>query len=155
MIALEGDAVGPTWYAGPGAGQMPTASAVVADLVDTITGRAAMTFPKLDLWNEKPPLPLRPAEDFASRYYLRFNVEDRPHVFADIADILGRHEISLASIIQHEAPELDEKTPGLNQVVPVVVMTHRTKRGQIQSAQDELNKLDSLRPPLTVLPVAD
>lgn len=134
---------------------MPTASAVVADLIDTITGRAAITFPKLDLWNDRPALPMQPSEDFASRYYLRFNVEDRPHVFADIADILGRHQISLASIIQHEAPERDEKTPGPHPVVPVVVMTHRTKRGQIQKAQTELNALDSLRPPLTVLPVAD
>jgi homoserine dehydrogenase len=155
MIALEGDAVGPTWYAGQGAGQMATASAVVADLIDTITGRAAITFPKLDLWNETPALPLQPADEFASRYYLRFNVEDRPHVFADIADILGRHHISLASIIQHEAPERDEETEAPDPVVPVVVMTHRTKRGQIQKAQGELNKLDSLCPPLTVLPVAD
>jgi homoserine dehydrogenase len=98
---------------------------------------------------------MQPSEDFASRYYLRFNVEDRPHVFADIADILGRHQISLASIIQHEAPEPDEKTPGPDPVVPVVVMTHRTKRGQIQKAQTALNQLDSLRPPLTVLAVAD
>ena len=155
MIALEGDAVGPTWYAGSGAGQMPTASAVVADLIDTVTGRTAITFPKLDLWNDRPALPMQPSEDFASRYYLRFNVEDRPHVFADIADILGRHQISLASIIQHEAPERDEKTPGPHPVVPVVVMTHRTRRGQIQKAQSELNQLDSLRPPLTVLAVAD
>jgi homoserine dehydrogenase len=155
MIALEGDAVGPTWYAGPGAGQMPTASAVVADLIDTVTGRAAITFPKLDLWNDRPALPMQPSEDFASRYYLRFNVEDRPHVFADIADILGRHQISLASIIQHEAPERDETTPGPHPVVPVVVMTHRTRRGQIQKAHTELNALDSLRPPLTLLPVAD
>lgn len=154
MIALEGDAVGPTWYAGPGAGQMATASAIVADLIDTVTGRAAITFPKLDLWNDRPALPLQPSEDFTSRYYLRFNVEDRPHVFADIAAILGRHQISLASIIQHEAPELDE-AQAPHSVVPVVVMTHRTKRGQIQQAQSELNKLDSLRPPLTVLPVAD
>jgi homoserine dehydrogenase len=155
MIALEGDAVGPTWYAGAGAGQMATASAVVADLIDTITGRAAITFPQLDLWNEGPAMPLQPAEDFTSRYYLRFNVEDRPHVFANIADILGRHQISLASIIQHEAPEPDEQLEVPHPVVPVVVMTHRTKRGQILKAQSELNKLDSLRPPLTVLSVAD
>ena len=155
MIALEGDAVGPTWYAGPGAGQMATASAVVADLIDTATGRAAQSFPKLDLWNDGSPLAVQPSEDFASRYYLRFNVEDRPHVFADIADILGRHQISLASIIQHEAPEPDAAIPGPNAVVPVVVMTHRTRRGQIQQANAELGRLESLRPPLTMLPVAD
>jgi homoserine dehydrogenase len=134
---------------------MATASAVVADLIDTVAGRTAITFPKLDLWNDRPPFPMQPSEDFASRYYLRFNVEDRPHVFADIADILGTHQISLASIIQHEAPEPDEATPAPHPIVPLVVMTHRTKRGQIQQAQSELNRLDSLCPPLTVLPVAD
>lgn len=155
MIALEGDAVGPTWYAGPGAGQMATASAVVADLIDTAAGRTAITFPKLDLWKDGPQHPIQPAEEYANRYYLRFDVEDRPHVFADIAGILGRHQISLASIIQHEAPEVDAETPGPRPVVPVVVMTHRTKRGLIQSAIEELNRLESLRPPLTALPVAD
>lgn len=155
MIALEADAVGTTWYAGPGAGQMPTASAVVADLIDTATGRAAATFPRLDLWNEGEPLPVRPPEEYANRYYLRFDVEDRPHVFADIADILGRHEISLASIIQHEAPEVDSQIPAPRPIVPVVVMTHRTKRGRIQKASVELNKLKTLRSPLTALPVSD
>ena len=155
MIALEGDAVGPTWYAGPGAGQMPTASAVVADVIDTATGRTAASFPRLDLWNDNSTLTLKPAEDFSSRYYLRFNVEDRPHVFADIADILGRHQISLASIIQREAPEPDAEIAGSHVLVPVVVMTHRTRRGHIQQAHAELNELPSLRPPLTMLPVAD
>lgn len=155
MIALEGDTVGPTWYAGPGAGQMATASAVVADLIDTATGRTEITFSKLDLWNEGPTRGVQPPEEFASRYYLRFDVEDRPHVFADIADILGRHQISLASIIQHEAPEVDAATPGQPPIVPVVVMTHCTQRGLIQKAAEELNQLDSLQPPITALPVAD
>ena len=108
MIALEGDAVGKTWYSGAGAGQMPTASAVVADLIDMATGRAALTFPRIDVWQERQPFPVQPPQEVANRYYLRFNVLDRPHVFADIADILGRNGISLASIIQHEAPE-DER----------------------------------------------
>ncbi len=155
MIALEGDAVGPTWYAGAGAGQMATASAVVADLIDTAAGRTALSFPKLDVWDSGSALAVQPPEDFASRYYLRFNVEDRPHVFADIADILGRHQISLASIIQHESPEPDAEIPGAHAVVPVVVMTHRTRRGQIQQANAELNRLETLRPPLVMLPVAD
>ncbi len=155
QIALEGDAVGTTWYAGAGAGQMATASAVVADLIDTVTGRTKASFAQLDLWNEGPQIPLKPFEEFSSRYYLRFNMEDRPHVFADLADVLGRHQISLASIIQHEAPELDDETTDSYPMVPVVVMTHRTKRGQIQQANEELNQLASLRPPFTMLPVAD
>ena len=155
MIALEGDAVGRTWYAGAGAGQMPTASAVVADLIDVAVGRAALTFARLDVWGEHPPLPVQPAEEIARRYYLRFNVEDRPHVFAEIADILGRHQISLASIIQHEAPEFDEADPSPNPIVPLVVMTHRTTEGKLRSADRELDALTSLRPPRIRMPVAD
>jgi len=155
MIAVEGDAVGRTWYSGPGAGQMPTASAVVADLVDTAVGRAALTFSRLDLWQEQTPLSVQPADEITNRYYLRFNVEDRPHVFADIADILGRHKISLASIIQHEAPELDEVDPSLHPVVPVVVMTHRTTEGQLRKADQEMSQLKTLRTPSICMPVSD
>jgi len=158
MLAMEGDCVGTTWFAGPGAGRMPTASAVIADLIDTATGRASRTFRRLDVWHEQPPIPIQPAEKIANRYYLRFNVLDRPHVFAEIADILGRCGISLASIIQHESPEpalrtADSKTDGT--VVPVVVMTHRTSAGSLLAADQKLDALASLRPPRIRMPVAD
>jgi homoserine dehydrogenase len=155
MIALDGDVVGKTWYSGAGAGQMPTASAVIADLIDVAVGRAALTFDRLDIWHSRSPLPVQPADQIAARYYLRFNVDDRPHVFADIADILGRHGISLASIIQHEAPELEETPSGFQPIVPVVVMTHRTTRGRLREADAELDRLSSLRPPRICLPVSD
>lgn len=155
MIALAGDAVGTTWFSGAGAGQMPTASAVVADLIDVAVGRAALTFSRLDIWGEQKPLQVQPAEEISRRYYLRFNVEDRPHVFAEIADILGRHEISLASIIQHEAPEIDESQPSAQPIVPLVVMTHRTTEGKLRAADRELDALGSLRPPRIRMPVAD
>lgn len=151
MIAIEGDAVGKTWYSGAGAGQMPTASAVVADLIDVATGRAALTFPRIDVWRQRQPFSVQPPEEVANRYYLRFNVLDRPHVFADIADILGRNGISLASIIQHEAPE-DESE---EYIVPLVVMTHRTTYGRLLAADRELDALDSLRGPRIRMPVAD
>ncbi|HEV7999563.1 MAG TPA: homoserine dehydrogenase [Planctomycetaceae bacterium] len=151
MIAIEGDAVGKTVYSGAGAGQMATASAVVADLIDVATGRAALTFPRIDVWKDRQPFPVQHPEEVANRYYLRFNVIDRPHVFADIADILGRNNISLASIIQHEAPE-SETTES---IVPLVVMTHRTTYGSLLTADQELDRLDSLRPPRIRMPVAD
>lgn len=150
MIAIEGDAVGKTWYSGAGAGMMPTASAVAADIIDVATGRAALTFPRLNVGSFGKPVPLQPADEIANRYYLRFNVIDRPHVFADIADILGRHGISLASIIQHEAPENAEES-----IVPLVVMTHRTTHGTLRAADIELRKLASLRGSWVSLPVAD
>ncbi len=151
MIVLDGDAVGKTVLMGAGAGQMPAASAVVADLIDMASGRAALTFPRIDVWNARPPLPVQRPEDVANRYYLRFNVQDRPHVFADIADILGRNGISLASIIQHEAPEDESR----ESIVPLVVMTHRTTYGRLLTADRELDQLDSLRPPRIRMPVAD
>jgi homoserine dehydrogenase len=151
MIAIEGDAVGKIVLSGAGAGQMAAASAVVADLIDVATGRAALTFPRIDVWKDRPPIRVQSPEDVANRYYLRFNVIDRPHVFADIADILGRNGISLASIIQHEAPESDST----ESIVPLVVMTHRTTYGRLLAADRELDQLDSLRSPRIRMPVAD
>lgn len=154
MIALTGDAVGQTWYSGPGAGQMPTASSVVADLIDIAVGRAQLTFRRFDLWGEHPPLERQPEEAIFRRYYLRFNVEDRPHVMADMTDVLGRNQISLASVIQHEAPELEENGSAVP-LVPLVIMTHRTTEGQLRTARRELADLECLRQPLICMPVSD
>jgi homoserine dehydrogenase len=157
-VSIEGDVVGRTWFSGQGAGREATSSAVLADLIDVAVGRAALTFPRLDVWAGYPPVPVKRPEAVESRFYLRFNVEDRPHVFADIADILGRNRISLASIIQHEAPEVDDADePGSNglPVVPVVVMTHRTSEGRFRAAEVELGRLTTLRPPWVRMPVAD
>ncbi|MEX0716979.1 MAG: homoserine dehydrogenase [Planctomycetaceae bacterium] len=159
MIAVEGDAVGTTWYSGPGAGGPETASAVVADVIDAAIGRAALTFPLLDV-RRNSPLPLKPAEDVARRYYLRFHVEDRPHVLADIADVLGRHGISIASLIQHEADEPNggaQSAEGADgaAIVPLVIMTHRTAEGKLRAADRELDGLAALRPPRIRMPVAD
>lgn len=154
-ISVVGDVVGETWYSGPGAGQMPTASAVVADLIDTVSGRTRLTFPRLEIWRQTAPYVIQPRERISSRYYLRFNVEDRPHVLADIADILGRNEISLASVIQHEAPETKPNGTSDKPTVALVIMTHRTTEGQLQTAEQELHRLSSLRPPHVRMPVAD
>ncbi len=115
-----------------------------------------MTFRHLDLWGEGPALPVRRSDDITRRYYLRLNVEDKPHVIADITDILGRHGISLASLIQHEAPELDT-TDGdqLPPTVPLVVMTHRTSEGSLRSALSDLDRLDSVQAPRVCMPVSD
>jgi homoserine dehydrogenase len=155
MIALEGDAVGKTWFSGMGAGQMATASAVVSDLVDIAIGRAQLTFARLPLWNTGATLPLKPQADIERRYYLRFNVEDRPHVMADITDVLGRKGISIASVIQHEAPEPDEAAHPGDPIVPLVIMTHRTTEGRVRSAHEEMLSLGCLREPRICMPVSD
>ena len=75
----------------------------------------------------------------AGRYYLRFNVADQPSVLAEIAGMLGRQNISIASVIQHEAPE------GSRGVVPLVIMTHNTTEGAIGRAVGAIDKLSFLR----------
>ena len=79
-IRVVGDAVGRVFFHGLGAGQMPTASAVVADLIDTVVGRTAITFRTLDLWSDEreAPVAIRDPAKVPGRFYLRFNVEDRP-----------------------------------------------------------------------------
>lgn len=154
-VALSGDVVGDTWYSGRGAGQMPTTSAVLADLIDMAVGRAQLTFQQLELWRTEPSFPMLPTSLTSSRYYLRFNIEDRPHMLADIADVLGRHQISIASVIQHEAPDPAQDAVGGKSYVPLVIMTHRTTAGNLEAAAREFAKFPSLRAPLVQLPVAN
>jgi len=156
MIEVTGDAVGKAWFSAMGAGQMATASAVVADLVDVAVGRAALNFRQLNLWSPQETFPLQKPEEIQRRYYMRFLVEDRPRVIAQIADVLGQNGISLASVIQKEAGE-----PGLQErsrefpVVPLVFMTHRTSEGAVRAARQELDSLPPVHAPWLCLPVSD
>ncbi len=136
-VRVIGDAVGPVFFHGQGAGQMPTASAVVADLIDTIVGRMAITFRTLQLWSSgnEPAVTMRSAEHAQSRYYLRFRVNDRPGVLAEIAGILGSHEISIASVIQHEAAEDGDE------FVPLIIMTHSAADGALCKAIEAIDHL--------------
>jgi len=140
-ISVVGDAVGRVFFHGLGAGQMPTASAVVADLIDTVVGRTSITFRTLKLWSqtEQARVSARDHARVPGRFYLRFDVEDRPGVMADITGVLGRQGISIASIIQHEAGQLDEG------IVPLVIMTHNTTEGAAGAAVDEICQLACVR----------
>jgi len=120
---------------------MPTASAVVADIIDTAVGRAAITFRTLRLWsNDGPKVRLRNPDESRSRFYLRFNVQDRPGVLAEIAGILGRNQISIASVIQHET---EEEAEG---IVPLVIMTHAAAEGPMRRAMEQIDQLPVVRP---------
>ena len=91
-IQVVGDAVGDTLFYGKGAGQMPTASAVVGDIIDMAVGRAQRTFQTLKLWSgNNEALTFRPKATVPSRFYLRLLVEDRPGVLAEVTRILGQH----------------------------------------------------------------
>lgn len=153
-ILLEGDVVGNVWYSGRGAGQLPTASAVTADIIDLAIGRAQLTFAQLDLWRTTPEFPLIDAQLASSRYFLRLSVEDRPNVMAEVTGVLGRHGISLATVIQPEAPEVDVHSTAVP-IVPLIIMTHRTTAGSLAAAERDLDRLVSVRSPRMVLAVAD
>jgi homoserine dehydrogenase len=142
-ISVVGDAVGELFYHGLGAGQMPTASAVVADMVDTCAGRTQITFRNMELWSKRTMnVHLCDFSQLPGRYYLRFLVEDHPGVLAEITGVLGRHRISIASIIQHEP---NGESSGDVKVVPLVMMTHQAPEGAAQKAVEEIGKLTAVR----------
>ncbi len=141
-ISVVGDAVGRVFFSGLGAGQMPTASAVMADIIDTVVGRAAITFRTLDLWsNGNARVKVSDYQNVTGRYYLRFSVSDQPSVLAEIAGLLGKQNISIASVIQHEAEE------GSQGVVPLVIMTHNTTEGAMSRALEAIDRLAFMRGP--------
>ncbi len=149
-ISVVGDAVGRVFFHGLGAGQMPTASAVVADMIDTAVGRTALTFRSLELWsNRQARYEAGDADSAAGRFYLRINVEDRPGVMAEVASVLGRHGISIASVVQHEPSEQD------TEIVPLVIMTHESTEGAARLACEEIDQLTTVRPSTVRLRVAD
>jgi homoserine dehydrogenase len=138
-IRVEGDAVGPLFFHGQGAGQMPTASAVVADIIDTAVGRTAITFRTLELWsNRQASVTAAPSDAAKAKFYLRVMVEDHPGVLAQVTAALGEHTISIASVLQHEPLEAKG-------IVPLVIMTHETTEGAAARACAAIDKLKPVR----------
>lgn len=142
-VRVVGDAVGRVFFHGLGAGQMPTASAVVADLISTVAGRTAITFRTLNLWaaDGEPAVRTRDSGKVPGRFYLRFNVDDRPGVMSEITGILSRCQISIASVIQHETEEEDASN-----AVPLVIMTHTSTEGKMAEAMKTIGQLGSVHP---------
>ncbi|WKZ19711.1 MAG: homoserine dehydrogenase [Candidatus Jettenia sp. CY-1] len=137
-ICVNGSAVGETMLYGRGAGQMPTASAVVADLVDVGLGRAGITFHAMKIFSGNcEHISVADIMQIKTRYYLRFSVVDKPGVLAKISGILGNYEISIASVIQHKIKE--------NGNVPLVMMTHLAEEGNLQKALTEIKRLDIIK----------
>ncbi len=146
-ISVVGDAVGDLFFHGQGAGQMPTASAVVADLIDVAVGRTPITFRTLELWSSREsPVSLVPFDDLPGRYYMRFEVLDKPGVMAQLATILGEEQLSIASIIQHETQPPVAGDPqrlsiaGANPT-QVVIMTHEAPEGASRRAVQRIMQL--------------
>lgn len=145
-ISVVGDAVGELFFHGQGAGQMPTASAVVADLIDVAVGRTPITFRTLELWsNRESMVSLAPLDDLPGRYYMRFEVQDQPGVIAQLATILGEEKLSIASIIQHESEAVGAQSQNpakdVPQPVKLVIMTHEAPEGAARRAVDRISQL--------------
>jgi homoserine dehydrogenase len=149
-IQLVGDVVGEVMFQGPGAGMMPTASAVVSDLIDFAVGRAPLSFAAAKLWIGTPAkFAVIPSAEVSSRFYLRLLVKDVPGVLADVCRALAEQAISITSVIQHEAE------PGVVGVVPLVILTHEAQTAKFRTAVAAIDRLGSLTAPAVYYPVDD
>jgi len=145
-VLVKADAVGHTLYYGAGAGAEPTASAVVADLVDvarTLTVDPENRVPHLAFQPDAlSDLPILPMQEVVTAYYLRLCALDRPGVMADITRILGDHAISIEALIQKEPLE------GQSQV-PVILLTREVREQQMNEAIQQIELLDSVQGKVT------
>ena len=137
-IYIKGDAIGPTLFYGQGAGQMPTGSAVVSDLVEL--GRSLLVrasgrrVPLLSFQDHAiEQIPLKKMDELVMPFYMRFSALDRPGVLSRISGILGKNDISIASVIQ--------KGRRVNGAVPIVMMTHEAKEKNVHRALKEIGRL--------------
>lgn len=139
-IIVKGDAVGPTLYYGAGAGAEPTASAVIADLVDVtrlLTSGPEHRVPVLaflpELLSDTPIVPMEAVE---TAYYLRLQVLDKPGVLADITRILADNHISINAMIQKEHADKEDK-------VNIIMLLHKTREKNVNTA---IEKFRTSRP---------
>jgi len=140
-VLVKGDAVGATLYYGAGAGAEPTASAVIADLVDVtrmLTADPEHRVPHLAFQPDQlSDTPILPMDEVETAYYLRMRAYDRPGVLADITRILADHDISIDAMVQKEPAEGEDQ-------VDVVMLTHLTVEKQVNAALARIEALPSI-----------
>jgi homoserine dehydrogenase len=145
-VLVMADAVGPTLYYGAGAGAEPTASAVIADLVEVtrvLTSDPENRVPHLAFQPDAmADLPILPIDAIQSAYYLRLLAKDKPGTLADVARILAERGISIEAILQKEPAE-DAAD------VPVIILTQRVREGEMSSAIAAIEALNSINAPVT------
>jgi len=144
-VVAEGDAVGTSFLQGRGAGAGPTASAVVADLIDLARGHSVPTF-------AVPPsamklMPSAPITKHRGAYYIRLMVVDRPGVIADVAAALRDEKVSMEAMIQRG------RDPG--EVVPVVITTHETEEAAMVRALDRITALEAVTEPPRIIRIIE
>ncbi len=144
-VRVCGDVVGETLFYGRGAGQDPTASAVISDLAEAAVALGGQHrtygFTPHGLYGT-----CRPLEEIVSRYYLRLAVEDRPGVLAQVAGILGKNEIGISSVVQPETHDAAGRAQ-------LVFMLDRASHRQMNTALDEILRLTCVMPPAALLRV--
>lgn len=147
-VLVRGDIVGDTLYYGRGAGRLPTASAVVADIADIAIrlSRGVKEGPTLFAPQENRPTMVDMAR-VTSRYYLRLSLLDAPGVLARVASVLGTYRISIASVMQKEQRE--------GSYVPVIVLTHRAEEKSVRMALAEIDALDVVGASTVALRIED
>ncbi|KAF3977350.1 MAG: homoserine dehydrogenase [Methylococcales symbiont of Iophon sp. n. MRB-2018] len=140
-VLVQGDAVGPTLYYGAGAGAEPTASAVVADIVDVVRvldSEHQNRVPHLAFQTDQiTDIPVLSSEQINTAYYLRLNAEDKPGVLAEVTKILADHKISIEALIQKEPLE-DEIT------LPVIMLTQTTLEREMNAAIAKIEALSTI-----------
>lgn len=137
-VLVQGDAVGATMYYGKGAGSEPTASAVIADLVDITrlaTADPEHRVPHLAFQpNAMADTPILPMSEITTSYYLRMNVADQPGVLADVTGILAEYSISIDAMMQREPEDGETRTD-------IIVLTHRTQEKNVINAIARIEQL--------------
>lgn len=148
-VLLKGDIVGDVFFYGKGAGMMPTASAVVADLINIAQDISNKTTGNIHLlkFNGNPTKKPLDINSLESKYYLRFTVIDKPGVLATISKTLAKNKISIASAIQ--------KAGGTGNIIPLVLTTHFTKEKQIRKAIREIDKLKAVKEKTRIIRIDD
>ncbi len=155
-VMVEGNNVGETMFYGKGAGSLPTASAVVSDIVDIAKSIAVGVGREIEItsmnWEHKD-LKLIKATDFYTRYYIRFMVLDKVGVLAKVSKIFAEHNISIAAVIQKEKVETFYKSD--NGIVPLIILTHTASENQVQKAISEIERTDIVKDKAVVIRVED
>ncbi|MFA5554611.1 MAG: homoserine dehydrogenase, partial [Phycisphaerae bacterium] len=137
-VSILGSSVGQLMYYGRGAGMMPTASAVVSDIIDVALGNSAISFKHMNLKpkNEVSGL-IEKIDNIVSRFYIRIMCKDIPGVIAKWSKVLADHNISISGALQHEGT-------GPDNTVPIVIVTHPTQQKNIDGAMLDMAKLDAI-----------
>jgi homoserine dehydrogenase len=146
-VYIEGDVAGTTMYYGKGAGRAPTTSAVLSDLIDVAKDIQFDSVGRMKPFVWGTTIPVRKIEALENQYYMRCTTVDKPGVLGEICTILGRNNISIASVIQKAVAEHEENP------VPIVLMTHTCSEGDVQRAMQQIDALDSVRDKTNIIRV--